>query len=222
MSLPDGLDALTWVGLTGQALFLLRVGLQWIASERAGESVVPPAYWWISAVAAVLVLVYAASTRDPVFVLGPLVNLFVYGRNLALAGRARAGRPARVEALWPVAAGLGTAAAIWLVSVALERSALEVTVGPVWLAVGLAGVAVWMARHLAQWWISERVGRSVLPAAYWWLSIAGSALLLAYAVHRVDWVFMLAYVLAPIPYVRNLVLLRRTGRAGGAPELGAA
>ena len=108
---------------------------------------------------------------------------------------------------------------MWLVSVALDRTALEVKAGPLWLAIGIAGVAVWMARHLVQWWISERLGRSVLPAAYWWLSIAGSLLLLGYAIHRVDWVFMLAYALSPIPYVRNLVLQRRAERTGDASGL---
>ena len=55
-----------------------------------------------------------------------------------------------------------------------------------------------------QWYVSEKQGRSVLPPAFFWISIGGAALLFAYAVYRVDWVMMAAFAFNPIPYVRNL------------------
>lgn len=82
---------------------------------------------------------------------------------------------------------------------------------PVWLAIGLAGNAAFFARFLVQWIASERAGRSYVPVVFWYLSIAGSLILLAYAIHRRDPVFTLAFLPNCVVYVRNLVLLRRTG-----------
>jgi lipid-A-disaccharide synthase-like uncharacterized protein len=82
---------------------------------------------------------------------------------------------------------------------------------PLWLAIGLAGNAAFFARFLVQWIASERAGRSYVPAVFWYLSIAGSLTLLAYAIHRRDPVFTLAFLPNCVVYVRNLVLLRRTG-----------
>jgi lipid-A-disaccharide synthase-like uncharacterized protein len=82
---------------------------------------------------------------------------------------------------------------------------------PLWLAIGLAGNAAFFARFLVQWVASERAGRSYVPVAFWYLSIAGSLILLAYAIHRRDPVFTLAFLPNCLVYVRNLVLLRRTG-----------
>jgi lipid-A-disaccharide synthase-like uncharacterized protein len=82
---------------------------------------------------------------------------------------------------------------------------------PLWLAIGLAGNAAFFARFLVQWVASERAGRSYVPVVFWYLSIAGSLILLAYAIHRRDPVFTLAFLPNCLVYVRNLVLLRRTG-----------
>jgi len=90
---------------------------------------------------------------------------------------------------------------------------------PVWLAIGLAGNAAFFARFLVQWIASERAGRSYVPVVFWYLSIAGSLILLAYAIHRRDPVFTLAFLPNCIVYVRNLVLLRRTGAPDSPSEL---
>lgn len=78
-----------------------------------------------------------------------------------------------------------------------------------WLAVGFLGQAMFSGRFLVQWIASERKRRSVVPTAFWWLSIAGGAALLAYAVHRGDPVFILGQAAGLVVYVRNLVLIRR-------------
>ena len=88
-----------------------------------------------------------------------------------------------------------------------------------WLAIGLAGNAAFFARFLVQWIASERAGRSYVPVVFWYLSIAGSLILLAYAIHRRDPVFTLAFLPNCVVYVRNLVLLRRTGAQESPSEL---
>ena len=85
----------------------------------------------------------------------------------------------------------------------------------VWFIVGVLGQGVWSSRFVLQWWISEQQGRSVLPPSFFVLSIFGAVLLCVYAVSRLDYVMITAYALNPIPYIRNLVLIRRR-RAEGA------
>lgn len=89
-----------------------------------------------------------------------------------------------------------------------------------WVAVGLAGQGLFFLRFLVQWLQSERQGRSVIPVAFWYFSIAGGVVLLAYAVHRRDPVFILGQSMGVLVYARNLYLVRRErSRAGPLPTL---
>ncbi len=63
--------------------------MQWIASERAGRSVVPLAFWLFSISGGILLLVYALYRRDPVFILGQGLGVFIYLRNLQFVLRER-------------------------------------------------------------------------------------------------------------------------------------
>jgi lipid-A-disaccharide synthase-like uncharacterized protein len=75
------------IGFVGQALFSVRFLLQWIASERKGESVVPVLFWYFSLAGGVTLLAYAIHIRDSVFILGQSAGAFVYIRNLVLISR---------------------------------------------------------------------------------------------------------------------------------------
>jgi lipid-A-disaccharide synthase-like uncharacterized protein len=85
------------------------------------------------------------------------------------------------------------------------------------LAFGLLGQAAFFSRFLVQWVASERAGRSYIPKAFWYLSLAGSLILLIYAVHRAEPVFLLGYLPNSVVYIRNLMLIQRTG-ADGSPS----
>jgi len=71
--------------------------VQWIASERAGKSVMPIAFWFFSIGGGVLLLVYALYRRDPVFIAGQAFGVFVYGRNLFFELRDRRGQPSTAK-----------------------------------------------------------------------------------------------------------------------------
>ena len=77
------------IGFLGQALFTSRFLVQWIASERRGESVIPPVFWWLSILGGLTLLSYALWRQDPVFILGQATGLVVYARNLILIARKR-------------------------------------------------------------------------------------------------------------------------------------
>jgi lipid-A-disaccharide synthase-like uncharacterized protein len=81
------------LGFFAQALFTARFLVQWIASERAGKSVIPIAFWFFSIGGGVLLLVYALYRRDPVFIAGQAFGVFVYARNLFFELRDRRRQP---------------------------------------------------------------------------------------------------------------------------------
>ncbi|HEV8335691.1 MAG TPA: lipid-A-disaccharide synthase N-terminal domain-containing protein [Candidatus Polarisedimenticolia bacterium] len=80
---------------------------------------------------------------------------------------------------------------------------------PLMLVLGYTAQALFGGRFALQWVVSERSGRSVVPAAFWLFSVAGGILMLLYAVLRKDQVFILGQALGLAIYVRNLTLLRR-------------
>lgn len=77
-------DLFMLVGLVGQAMFSMRFIIQWIASEKAGKSVIPFSFWVFSLGGSALLLLYAIYRRDPVFILGQAPNLLIYSRNIWL------------------------------------------------------------------------------------------------------------------------------------------
>ena len=87
-----------------------------------------------------------------------------------------------------------------------------------WILVGLGGQLLFMGRFLVQWIASERARASVVPTAFWWLSLGGAAVLLAYALWRRDPVFILGQSLGFGIYARNLWLIREAGRRGATGE----
>ncbi len=88
-----------WVGLgfLAQAMFSMRFLVQWIASERAGRSVVPVTFWTFSVGGGALLLAYALYRRDPVFIAGQASGLLIYLRNLQFIRRERRNAAAPAE-----------------------------------------------------------------------------------------------------------------------------
>ncbi|WP_433736138.1 lipid-A-disaccharide synthase N-terminal domain-containing protein [Pseudomonas putida] len=76
-----------------------------------------------------------------------------------------------------------------------------------WLVIGFAGQVAFTGRFVLQWLYSEYKKRSVIPTNFWYLSIVGSTLLLAYAVYREDPVFIVGQAFGSIVYFRNLQLI---------------
>jgi lipid-A-disaccharide synthase-like uncharacterized protein len=84
----------------------------------------------------------------------------------------------------------------------------------VWKVVGWMGNAVFSTRFIVQWYATEKRKQVVVPVAFWWLSLAGSLLLLSYGLFHVrDSVYIYAYAFTPIPYLRNLIIHRRHAAA---------
>lgn len=82
----------------------------------------------------------------------------------------------------------------------------------VWMGVGFAGQAIFTARFLVQWAVSEKKRDSVVPVAFWWISLFGGLTLLTYAIHRNDPPIILGQAMGLVVYVRNLMLVGESKR----------
>lgn len=86
-----------------------------------------------------------------------------------------------------------------------------------WLVIGFAGQGIFFMRWVVQWWVSERNAESRVPVAFWYLSLLGGLITLAYAIYRRDPVFIAGQSIGALVYLRNLMLIRRTASAGAGP-----
>jgi lipid-A-disaccharide synthase-like uncharacterized protein len=91
------------IGFAGQLLFFGRMFVQWVASERSGQSHIPESFWWFSLVGGIMLFTYFAWRRDPVGVLGQTSGVVIYARNIRLIYKRRR-REARAAASTPAAA----------------------------------------------------------------------------------------------------------------------
>tara|TARA_B100000925_G_C21916279_1_gene433780 strand:+ start:597 stop:893 length:297 start_codon:yes stop_codon:yes gene_type:complete len=75
------------IGFFGQGLFASRFIVQWIYSEKKGESSIPLIFWYLSIFGGIGLLIYAISRKDPVIIVGQTFGIFIYLRNLILIYR---------------------------------------------------------------------------------------------------------------------------------------
>ncbi len=201
------LSITTWTvfGLVGNVLFTARVLVQWVASERAGRSVTPVAFWWLSLAAAVIMITYAFGRGEIPFILGLGVTLAPYTRNLVI--HYRPGRPPR-----PLGVILTAAVVLACVPVLIYWKKAAELDG--WFYFGLVATAIFYSRFFVQWIHGESTRTTQLPLTFWVLSLAGSVMLLAYSIVREDAPFILGFLFNAIPYVRNIILIRRPNPPG--------
>ncbi len=191
-----------------QTLFTLRTLVQWGLSEKNKRSVSPVSYWWMSLVATTLMIAYSVQRAEIPFLLGYAINLLPYTRNLMLSyGRGKgAGK---------LTAGACTLVLVALIAYVSPQQAKQMD-SRAWFAFGMAGSFVFNSRFIVQWLQSERRGRSEFTLTFWYLSLAGALMLLAYGFVLGDVGFILGYLFNAIPYVRNIMLIRAERRAQAA------
>jgi lipid-A-disaccharide synthase-like uncharacterized protein len=83
------------------------------------------------------------------------------------------------------------------------------TLDHVWLIIGLLGQALFASRFIVQWFKSEMEGRSIIPVAFWYCSLAGGVVSLAYAIHIESAPFIIGQGSGLVVYSRNLYLIFR-------------
>ena len=197
------------VGFSAQGFFSARFLLQWILSERARRSLMPVHFWYFSLLGSVLLMAYAIHRRDPVITAGQVVGLGIYLRNLKFIHIERMNLvPHSWLWLWLLlSAGAAASGYYWGPNSASRPLILD----DFWTTFGFVGQAIFTGRFVVQWLYTEREKRSVMPRAFWYLSIVGSLMLFAYATAVLDPVIMLGQSLGLVIYMRNLILLQRSG-----------
>ena len=201
------------IGWTGNACYFSRFLFQWLASERARAVKAPLSFWWMSLLGVACYATYSLHRGEPVLFAGGVVNGLIYVRNLMLAyGRARV----RMEPISSTV--LAIVATVFLFATGLMDERVGLASSSVWFVISLLGAGIWSARFVLQWWVSERAQRAEFPPLFWWVSLVGNVLLLAYAIHLADEVYIAGFLLGPIVQARNLMLSRRKRPPPRGPE----
>ena len=86
------------------------------------------------------------------------------------------------------------------------------TTETIWLAIGFLGQGLFFGRWVIQWIASERKAESRVPIVFWYMSLIGGLITLAYAIYRRDPVFIAGQSIGSIVYIRNLMLISRANQ----------
>ncbi len=77
------------IGFLGQGIFASRFVIQWIYSEKKGQSAIPIIFWYLSVIGGLTLLIYAIYRKDPVIIMGQSFGVLIYIRNLILIYKKR-------------------------------------------------------------------------------------------------------------------------------------
>ena len=83
----------------------------------------------------------------------------------------------------------------------------------IWLGIGFLGQGVFFMRWVVQWLASEKHAESRVPIAFWYMSLLGGMITLAYAIYRKDPVFIAGQSVGAVVYLRNLMLIARSSNS---------
>ncbi|MEI2385906.1 lipid-A-disaccharide synthase N-terminal domain-containing protein [Breoghania sp. JC706] len=106
----------------------------------------------------------------------------------------------------------------WLDGLAQWAHQVFVLQFDVWVLLGFVAQAMFMMRFVVQWIASERVGKSIVPVAFWFFSVAGGILLLVYSLIRKDPVFIAGQALGLVIYFRNIYFIFREKKEALPPQ----
>lgn len=196
------------IGFLAQGLFSLRLIIQWIVSERHKKVLTPPLFWKISLLAAFLLFIYGYLRNDFAIMLGQGLTYFIYIRNIQLQRQWQKAPKFLIWFLWlfPL-----------LISVYFfNNNTIDLKLlfsreeMPFWLLIlGIISQLIFNFRFVYQWIYSEKRKESSLPLGFWMLSLIGSAMILVYAVFRLDPVLFIGQLAGSIIYFRNIYLIQK-------------
>lgn len=208
-----------WIafGFVGMVIFNGRFYVQWIASERKKQSVIPVAFWYLSAVGSVMQFVYAVHRVSPGASFGYCFNITIYVRNLVHIWRAKGKlTPALNYTVHGIVAIIVTAATVlmvmtWVFEYKANQGldAAQAARNWFWLGVWGVGQILFFLRFFIQWLATEKSRKSVVPPVFWHLSLFAALLQGAAFVQRHDWIFAVGMVATLFIYARNLWFIYR-------------
>lgn len=193
------------VGFLAQIFFSARTLYQWIATEKAGRILSPPAFWILSILGSYLLFIYGVLRDDFAIILGQFISYYIYLWNL------------RMQGVWEKIAAL-----IRAILLLTPLAAIGIMLGdpagftdtffnnkdvPLWLLLfGSAGQLIFSLRFIYQFIYSAAHHKSELPLGFWIISLSGSTMIIAYALFRLDPVLILGQAFGFIAYSRNIMI----------------
>ena len=90
----------------------------------------------------------------------------------------------------------------------------QIVEDPIWATVAMIGQVTFGGRFILQWIVSEYKKKSHIPTSFWFVSLAGSLIMLSYSIHIKNPIFMLGFSLNTLIYIRNLHLIYKHHKAG--------
>lgn len=196
------------IGFIAQALFSARLIVQWIKSEKAGNTESPVLFWQLSILASWMLFIYGLLRDDFAIIMGQVIAYSIYIRNL------------HIQNNWKTLPLLTRLIAIITPIVVLlfmlknwefhyHQLFKNEDIPTHLLLWGVAGQITFTFRFVYQWVYSERKGESILPMGFWVISIIGSIMILSYALYRKDPVLFFGQGFGLLVYFRNIVLIRK-------------
>lgn len=212
------------LGFLSAVAFSGRMLLQWGVSESRQKSVVTRGFWTLSLIGNLLLIIHSLIQVQFHVCLAQAINAVISWRNLDLMNRKRPPKSLRRTLAFMIAAMLlvvavfvfqgimtGDGSVNWFrIPTNAWSTPIEKSVSLLVHASGIIGIILFSGRFWVQWWLAEQSKESCLGTPFWLLSLIGTLLSLFYFAHIQDPVNFIGPAFGIIPYVRNLMLLRKS------------
>lgn len=222
----DPVVAAWWsFGVLGTLIFNSRFYVQWYVSERQRRSVVPVAFWYLSGIGALILLIFAVHNQSPNGALSYSLNSVIYSRNLVHIWREKGGLTRARSIAFQSIVALVTCVSVTIVlliwwreiEITRDKPQPEAVANWLWIGVGVLGNLTFAGRFIIQWIATELKRKSTMPNIFWHLSVVAAFLQCASFTAQREWLYALGPILNVPVYVRNLWLIyRHPERAQGA------
>lgn len=204
------------LGFLAQGFFSARILIQWIISEKEKRVVSPMLFWVFSLAGSYLFFIYGFLKDDFAIMLGQVISYYIYIWNLKAKG---AFSPQKSDSwIWilvtvliitPVI-GIGYIISDWEQFKA--QCLFNEKIPSLLIIYGSLGQIIFTVRFIYQFIYSKKRNESKLPAGFWIISLIGSAIIVSYAVIRLDPVLALGQSVGFISYSRNLMIIHKNNK----------
>lgn len=211
------------LGFLSSLAFGGRFLLQWISSEIKQESTVSQTFWKLSLVGNIMLMVHSFIQIQYHVCLVQACNAVISWRNLNLMRNSSQQVSTQTVVLFLFLASSLTTLAFalqgyyaldgnneWFRIPATPWQQSSRSIHQIWHWIGFIGIVLFASRFWIQWWCAEKHKASYLGKPFWWLSLTGDLLSLAYFVQISDAVNIIGPTIGLVPYIRNLMLIRKT------------
>lgn len=207
------------LGFLSSLAFGARFIIQWMQSEKAHKSVVPRSFWQISLLGNLLLLLHSFIQIQFHVCIVQGFNAVISWRNLDLMQTN--GKPLSFKGVCWLLIGsfcfisLAFAAQDWWLTRKEDwfripttpwQTSSTASISFFWHILGTIAFSLFSSRFWIQWWFAEQAHTSYFPRSFWWLSLIGAILSMAYFLRINDTVNLIGPLFGLIPYIRNLML----------------